>query len=109
MLTKQPKPPTPKGLFENRALSPEIVAALAITDAQARAKKAVSDQDQEWFIKQAETWVRWLHANNPQWRNKLDRESNNDRDFVSRFLNHWADAIVRNPSAYKKRHPLIAQ
>ena len=109
MPTKQHKPPTPQSYFEMRALCPEIVASSAITDAQARAKKAVNEQDQVWFINQAETWVRWFHANNRKWRNKLERESNNDRDFVLVFLNHWADAFVRNPNTYKKRHPIIAQ
>ena len=103
------KPPTPKRHFDMRAICPEIIGSLAITDAQARAKNAVSEQDRAWFIQQAETWVRWFHANNRKWRNRLDRESNDDRDFVLAFVNHWADAFVRNPEAYKKRHPILGQ
>ena len=109
MPTKMCKPPTPKLHFEKRALCPEIAASIAITDAQVRAKKAASEPDREWFVEQAETWVRWFHANNPQWRRKLERESNDDRDFVLAFLNHWADAFVQNPDAYKSRHPLLGQ
>ena len=108
MRTKLCKPPTPKLHFELRALIPAIIATFAIIDAQVRAKKAVSEQDREWFIEQAETWVRWFHANNRQWRKRLERESNTDRDFVLAFLNHWADAFVQNPGTYKKRHPILA-
>ena len=95
------KPPTPKLHFEMRAICPDIIAFSAIIDAQARVKKAVSERDQEWFIHQAETWVRWFHANNRKWRGKLERESNDDRDFVLAFVNHWADAFLRSPEAYK--------
>jgi hypothetical protein len=109
MPTKLCKPPTPKLHFESRALCPAIIASLAITDAEVRAKKAVNEQDQAWFIDQAETWVRWFHANNRQWRMKLDRESNDDRDFVLAFVNHWADAFVKNTGVYKSRHPLLGQ
>jgi hypothetical protein len=109
MPTKLCKPPTPKLHFEMRALCPEIFASLAITDAQARAKKPVGEQDRAWFVDQAETWLRWLHANNPKWRKKLDRESNDDRDFVLAFLNYWADAFVQNPGTYKSQHPLLGQ
>jgi hypothetical protein len=103
------KPPTPKRHFEMRAICPEIIASLAITDALARVKKAVSQRDQAWFIQQVETWVRWFHANNRKWRNKLDRESDDDRDFVLAFVDHWADAFVRNPDTYKRRHPILGQ
>ena len=108
MPTKLCKPPTPKRHFEMRALCPAVIASLAITDAQARAKK-ITPQDQAWFIDQAATWVRWFHANNPKWRKKLDRESNDDRDFVLAFVNHWADAFVKNTGVYKSRHPLLGQ
>jgi hypothetical protein len=97
MPTKLCKPPTPKRYFEMRALCPEIIASLAITDAQARAKKAISEQDRAWFIDHAETWVRWFHANSLKWRKKLDRENDDDRNFVMAFLNHWADAFVSAP------------
>lgn len=106
MQTKQRKPPTPKLYFEMRALCPEIVAASAITDAQARAKKAVSKRDQEWFIKQAETWMRWCHANDRHWLTRLERECDEDRDYVLAFVNHWADAFVQDPKQYKRRHPI---
>ena len=109
MPTKLCKPPTPQHHFQMRAIRPETIASLVITDAQTRAKKSVSERDQEWFIQQAETWVRWLHANNRKWRGKLERGSNDDRDFVLAFANHWADAFVRNPEAYKKRHPILGQ
>ena len=109
MPTKMCKPPTPKLHFGTRALCPAIIASIAITDAQARAKKAASEPDQAWFIQHAETWVRWFHANNRQWRKKLERESNDDRDFLLAFLNHWADAFVQNPGTYKNRHPIIGQ
>jgi len=66
MPTKLCKPPTPKRHFEMRALCPEIIASLAITDAESRANKPVGDRDRDWFINQAETWVRWFHANNRQ-------------------------------------------
>ena len=55
MPTKLCKPPTPPRHFQMRAICPEIIASLAITDAQARAKKAVSERDREWFIHEAET------------------------------------------------------
>lgn len=106
MPTQKHKPPTPRRYFEMRALCPEPAASFAITDAQARAKVAIGEQDQAWFIQQAETWVRWLHANNRIWRTRLDRESNDDRDFVLAFLNHWADAFVKDPGTYKHRHPI---
>jgi hypothetical protein len=109
MPTKLCKPPTPKRHFEMRAICPEIIASFAITDAQARAKKAVSERDRAWFIMQAEAWVRWFHANNRKWRGKLKRGSNDDRDFVLAFANHWADAFVRNPEAYKRRHHILGQ
>jgi hypothetical protein len=109
MPTKLCKPPTPKLHFDSRAICPAIIASFAITDAQARARKPVSEQDREWFVDQAETWVRWFHANNPKWRKKLERESNDDRDFVSRFVNHWACAFVSNPQTYKSQHPLLSQ
>jgi|ERR1019366_3234526 hypothetical protein len=109
MPTKLCKPPTPKRHFETRALCPAIIASLAIADAESRAKKPVSEQDREWFIQQAETWVRWFHANSRQWRMKLERESNGDRDFVSRFVSHWACAFVKNPGTYKSQHPLLGQ
>ena len=109
MPTKLCKPPTPKLHFENRALCPAIIASLAITDAEFRAKKPVSEQDQAWFIQQAETWVRWLHANNRKWRKRLEQESNEDRDFVLAFVNHWANAFVNDPQTYKGRHPILGQ
>jgi hypothetical protein len=103
------KPPTPKRHFEMRAICPEIIASSAITDAQGRAKNALSEPEGVWFIQQAETWVRWFHANNRKWRKALERESNGDRDFVLAFVNHWADAFVRNPNTYKRRHPILSQ
>jgi hypothetical protein len=109
MPTKLCKPPTPICHFDSRAICPEIIASFAITDAEVRAKKAVNEQDQAWFIDQAERWVRWFHANNRQWRMKLDRESNDDRDFVLAFVNHWADAFVNNTGVYKSQHPLLGQ
>jgi len=109
MPSKLCKPPTPKLHFQRRAICPEFIASCAITDAQDRAKKGVSEQDRKWFIQQAETWVRWFHANNLKWRKKLERKSNEDRDFVLAFVNHWAGAFVRNPEAYKKRHPILGQ
>ena len=109
MPTKLCKPPTPKLHFETRALCPAIIASIAIIDAQVRAKKPVSEQDRAWFIDQAETWVRWFHANNPKWRKKLERESNDDRDFILAFVNHWADAFVKNLGTYKSQHPLLGQ
>jgi hypothetical protein len=109
MPTKLCKPPTPRNHFDCRAICPEIIASLAITDAQVRAKKSVSDQDRAWFIQQAETWVRWLHANNRRWRKRLDRESSEDRDFVLVFVNHWADSFLVNPDTYKRRHPILGQ
>jgi hypothetical protein len=108
MLTTQNQP-TPQRHFEMRVLCPSIVAASAILDAQARAKKTISQPDQVWFINQAETWVRWLHGNDPKWRKKLDRESNADRDFLVRFVSHWAESFVTSPSTYKRRHPIVAQ
>jgi hypothetical protein len=109
MPTKLCKPPTPKLHFESRALCPAIIASLAITDAQVRAKKSTSGPDQEWFVEQAETWVRWFHANDRKWRKKLARENDDDRDFVLAFVNHWADAFVQNPGTYKSQHPLLGQ
>jgi hypothetical protein len=109
MPTQLCKSPTPQRHFEMRAICPEVIASFAITDALARTKNAVSEQDRTWFVEQAETWVRWFHANNRQWRNRLERESDDDRDFVLAFMNHWADAFVRNPEAYKKRHPILGQ
>ena len=53
--------------------------------------------------------MRWLHANDRKWRKKVDRESNDDRDFVFAFVKHWADAFVRNPEAYKRRYPILGQ
>ena len=109
MPSKLCKPPTPKRHFEMRAICPAILASFAIADAATRAKKAISEQDQAWFIDQAETWVRWFHANNRQWRRKLDRENNDDRDFVLAFLNHWANAFISDPEMYKRRHPVLGQ
>ena len=109
MPTKQRKPPTPRQHFELRALCLEIVATCAIADAQSRAKKIVSENDQAWFINQAATWVRWFHANSRKWRIKLDRANDDDRDFVNGFLNQWADSFVRSPSTYRKRHPILTQ
>jgi hypothetical protein len=109
MPTKLCKPPTPKRHFEMRAICPEIIAASAISDAQARAKKGVCEPERAWFIQQAETWVRWFHANNRRWRKKLERESNDDRDFVLAFMNHWSDAFLRNPDTYRRRHPILGQ
>ena len=109
MPTKLCKPPTPKSHFDRRAICPVIIASLAITDAQTRAKKAVNEQERAWFIQQAEAWVRWFHANNRQWRKKLDRENNDDRDFILAFVNHWADAFVKNLGTYKSQHPLLGQ
>jgi hypothetical protein len=106
MQTKQRKPPTPKLYFEMRALCPEIAAASAINDAQARARKAVSKRGQEWFIKQAEIWVRWFHANDRRWHTRLERESDEDRDTIFAFLNHWADAFVQDPEQYRRRHSI---
>ena len=109
MPTKLCKPPTPKLHFETRAICPAIIASFAITDAEFRAKKPVSEQDREWFVEQAETWVRWFHANDRKWRTKLDRENDDDRNFVLAFANHWADAFVSNPQTYKSQHPLLGQ
>ena len=109
MPIKLRKPPTPKHHFESRAICPKIITSIAIAEAHARAKKSVSEQDREWFVEQAETWVRWLHANSLKWRKKLDRENNDDRDFLLAFLNHWADAFVSDPQTYEQRHPLLGQ
>src|SRR4051794_20619683 len=100
MPTKQRKPPTPKRHFEMGVLCLEIAVSCALIDAQSRAKKVVSKNDQAWFIVQAETWVRWFHANSRKWRIKLDRETDDDRDFVCGFLNHWADSFVQSPNTY---------
>ena len=101
------KAPTAKNYFDLRAICPEVCAAIAITEAQAHSKRSVSRQDQEWFIIQAETWVRWFHANNRNWHARLEREADSDRDFVAMFLNHWAEAFLQDPGSYKERHPIL--
>ncbi len=101
------KPPTPKGYFQDRAICPEIMASLVIVDAKTwKDAKNISKTDVEWFVRHTETWLRWFHANSVVWREKLERESSDDRDFVLMFVCHWARAFIMDPQAYKERHPI---
>ena len=110
MPTKLCKPPTPQRHFEMRAICPAIIASLS----QSQTPRPVPR-------KSSATKIECGSSSRPKpgcagstptigrWRNKLDRESNDDRDFVLAFVNHWADAFVRNPAAYKKHHPMLGQ
>ena len=82
-----------------------------ITDAQVRAKKAVSEQEKSGVVHslRPKPGCDGSTPSNRQWRRRLEREGNDDRDFFVAFLNHWADAFVKNPDAYKGRHPILGQ
>lgn len=96
--------PTAKGYFADRALCPEIMASMVILEA--RHNGEVTQEQANWFVAHADTWLRWMHANKPIWRKKLERQENKDRDFILTFVRHWKDAFVQNPDRYKLQHPL---
>jgi hypothetical protein len=52
----------------------------------------------EWFVAFADWRVRWLYANNHDWRRKL--RSDDPRDFVETWVGHWAQAFAKCPESY---------
>ena len=110
-------PPKPSGKLDQRSHRPqrvisrpghlpEIMASLVIVDAKTLKDTNISKTDAEWFVRQTDTWLRWFHANSKVWRQKLERESSDDRDFILMFVRHWARAFIMDPQMYKRRHPI---
>lgn len=97
------KPLTPQRYFDNRAICPIVIARLAIQDMQEDCSKKLKPELYAWFVAHADARVCSLHANNPHWRSRLERESEEDRDFVIGFVEQWARAFVLNPEEYQKR------
>lgn len=98
--------PTAKGYFAEKAIVPEIMARFAVADVQREKGVQLDPNDVHWFVEHVDTWIRWMHANKPVWRKKLEREENKDRDFILTFVRHWSEAFVQNPVRYKQQHPL---
>ena len=91
------KPATPWAKFEKKtALLPGVVAERCIED------RGLDRHDPkwDWFVEHVECYVRWLHANKPDWKRKL--EGRDPRDFVYGFVNHWLDAYLHDPEKFKR-------
>ena len=58
------------------------------------------------FGQMADCWVRWLHANRPDWKRKL--RAQDPRPFLFTFLGHWADAYQHNPKLFESRARRLA-
>lgn len=95
------KPPTAKGNFRNNAVCFDMIVRNAIDE-----YPNINQKDREWFCEQSEQWIRYLHANNRLWKNKINRDDETSRDYLIMFANHWALAFNANPEQYKTRHPL---
>ena len=98
--------PTSRDHFEDYALHPIIIARLAIEDVQVRKNQTLTAEQNQEFIQHSDVRLRWMHANNGGWQKRLDRQSNNDRDFIKVFVEHWAEAYLKDPVDYMLKHPL---
>jgi hypothetical protein len=91
------KPATKPAVFEDRVmLLPYVVAETVLG---ARGMDPYSPEGQ-WFIAYVDGYVRWLHANKPDWKKKLEK-SRDPRPFVYGFVRHWLDAYEQNPRRFK--------
>jgi hypothetical protein len=70
----------------------------------------LSKDVQEWFERHCDTRIRFMYANNKDWRATLQgkRRGVDERDFVMAFIEHWLKAFMQNPSEYQRRHPFSA-
>lgn len=99
------KLPTGKTIFEDKtSLLPEVVARTVLDEMQQKGHVLPSKEQQDWFIKHADVWTRYLHANNSMWKRKLESESGRGRLYL--FVGHWAEAFLMDPVGYFEKHPL---
>ena len=92
------KPATPSSVFEKR--TPILPGVVADTVMQQRGIDCQSPEG-NWFSEHVDHYVRWLHANKPDWKRKLEK-SEDPRDFVYAFVNHWLDAYLKDPKRFKQ-------
>ena len=91
--------PTPYDEFIKCAILPDVVASTCLAQRQ----HVLTAGQVAWFVRHVDTWVRWFHANNAQWRQMLER---GERDQLYVWTNHWLDAYLLDPVMYQERHPL---
>lgn len=98
-MTKKYKPATKPAVFEEKViLLPYVVAETVLGE---RGMDPYSPEGQ-WFVGYVDGYVRWLHANKPDWKKKLEK-SRDPRPFVYAFVNHWFDAYVKDPVRFKRQ------
>lgn len=107
-MPKTYRPPYDKTHFENKtALLVELIARTVLDEKTKEGNKPEPDQV-EYFVTHSDLWVRWFYANDQTWKRAIDSHKNNGnygRDYVYRFVGHWADAFLKNPADYIAKHP----
>ena len=83
---------------------PDVVAETCLGKRQ---HNLTADQ-RAWFVKHADAWTRWFHANDAEWKRSLESEGNRGRDQLYVWVNHWLDAYLLDPERYQKQHPIAA-
>lgn len=100
------KKPTSTKVFESRTpLMLDVVITHVMEQKGIRFPiNGITQQQLDNFANHANEWIRWFHANNKQWRKKI--ESNAGREWLYTFVGHWCDAFKLNPDTYLQRHTL---
>jgi len=90
------KPATPSSVFEKR--TPILPGVVADTVMEQRGMDYQSPEG-NWFSEYVDHYVRWLHANKPDWKRKLEK-SRDPRPFIYSFVNHWLDSYLKDPKRF---------
>jgi hypothetical protein len=98
-------PPTTREHFEAATpIMPDVVAETCLGKRQHN----LTDDQRAWFVKHVDTWTRWFHANNAEWKRSLESEGDQGRDQLYVWVNHWLDSYLLDPERYQKQHPIAA-
>lgn len=90
------KPPTPKEQFSDlTAIIPSVIAQMCMDE-----RGHAHDQ---CFIEHVDLRTRWMHVNNLRWRKFLESEDGRDQLYI--WVNHWLNGYMQDPELYRKWHP----
>ena len=88
----------PEIFMDRTSLVPEVIAETVLESKEHN----LSYEDAKWFCRFASWWIRFFHANKPNWRRKLEGKDGRDEAYL--WINHWAGAFIHSPKTFRAIH-----
>ncbi len=104
-MTATSQPPTPQEKFIEAT---SLALTMLIADAVVSFYPAfLSHYNARWFQNHCDFRIRYLHANDEQWKKWLEsRDPTIDpRDQIGVWVKHWFQAFNNDPIGYRLRYP----